>query len=199
MDCIRSARGRARERSSNRWHFRTSNGDTHEAELPYLGDRNSWHPPRYPKIAGLDDFGGAVFHSARWIMDVPCGASALRSSAPARLGCRLLCGLAGDAAKLALFHTQRPMGLPAPRIPAYSGFTNEAAATSTGGEFVDVLRYRAVSEVVAQALISRLASAGGQRDLQSKSAKLSVTASWPGRSTPDHQPMCRRLIISGKF
>ncbi len=53
------------DESSKRWHLETDRGDDLRARFVVmaLGPINT---PKVPRVAGLDDFGGKVFHTARW-------------------------------------------------------------------------------------------------------------------------------------
>ncbi|MBW2399197.1 MAG: NAD(P)/FAD-dependent oxidoreductase, partial [Deltaproteobacteria bacterium] len=53
-----------------RWKVETSDGSTDEGDI-VIAATGVLHHPAYPDIAGLDAFGGAMFHSARWDHDVP--------------------------------------------------------------------------------------------------------------------------------
>ncbi|WP_327747674.1 NAD(P)/FAD-dependent oxidoreductase [Streptomyces europaeiscabiei] len=56
------------EPEAHRWHLQTTSG-TYTARVVIVAT-GPWHRPRYPDIAGLDTFPGAVFHSARWNHEV---------------------------------------------------------------------------------------------------------------------------------
>lgn len=49
---------------THRWHLETT-ADAYAARAVIVAT-GPWHRPRYPDIAGLTDFPGAVFHSAAW-------------------------------------------------------------------------------------------------------------------------------------
>ncbi|MCF6388227.1 NAD(P)/FAD-dependent oxidoreductase [Mycobacterium sp. MBM] len=53
------------EENSKRWHIETDRGDTLRARFVVmaLGPINT---PKVPRVPGLEDFGGRVFHTARW-------------------------------------------------------------------------------------------------------------------------------------
>ncbi len=82
-----------------------------------------------PAIAGLDDFGGHVFHSARWDHAVPLRGRRIAVIGNGSTGVQLVCGLAGVAGRLALFQRtpQWVFRLPNPR---YSGFTGIVRRTA---------------------------------------------------------------------
>ncbi len=51
------------------WRVRTTGGDELEAEILVNGT-GQLNRPAFPMLAGLDDFAGVTFHSARWRRDV---------------------------------------------------------------------------------------------------------------------------------
>jgi cation diffusion facilitator CzcD-associated flavoprotein CzcO len=52
-----------------RWHLDTAAGHHDEVDV-VIAATGVLHKPKYPDIAGIDDFEGACFHSARWDHDV---------------------------------------------------------------------------------------------------------------------------------
>jgi cation diffusion facilitator CzcD-associated flavoprotein CzcO len=52
-----------------RWQLETSNGGQDEVDV-VIAATGVLHHPKYPDIAGLDSFAGAMFHSSRWDHDV---------------------------------------------------------------------------------------------------------------------------------
>jgi cation diffusion facilitator CzcD-associated flavoprotein CzcO len=55
---------------NGRWKIETADGATDEGDF-IIAATGVLHRPRLPDIEGLDEFEGAVFHSARWDHDVP--------------------------------------------------------------------------------------------------------------------------------
>lgn len=53
------------ERRGGRWHLSTLDGRQDQGDV-VLAATGVLHHPAYPDIPGLEDFEGAVFHSARW-------------------------------------------------------------------------------------------------------------------------------------
>ena len=68
------------EYDGDRWRIETSTGEQDTADV-VIAATGVLHHPRYPDIDGLDEFGGTVFHSARWYHDVLVP-SAVDTSAP---------------------------------------------------------------------------------------------------------------------
>jgi cation diffusion facilitator CzcD-associated flavoprotein CzcO len=198
MDCIRFGTEVVHaERRGNQWHFGTSNGDTHEADF-LVSATGILHHPRYPQIPGLDDFGGGVFHSARWDHDVPLRGKRIAVIGTGSTGVQIMCGLAGEAAKLALFQRSAQWVVPFPNL-AYSGFTKRLQRRVPAVSLWTYFGYRALTEFIAQALIKpgwrrwavSAVCRANLRTVRDRKLRLALT--------PDHQPMCRRLIVSAEF
>ena len=58
------------EFSNGRWHLANSEGKLDEVDV-VIAATGVLHHPSFPDIAGLEDFQGAAFHSARWDPEVP--------------------------------------------------------------------------------------------------------------------------------
>jgi cation diffusion facilitator CzcD-associated flavoprotein CzcO len=185
------------ERMHNHWQLCTSNGDTQAVDflIPATG---ILHHPRYPGIPGLDDFAGAVFHSARWDHDVALRGKRVAVIGTGSTGVQIVCGLAGEAAHITLFQRSAQWVFPLPN-PAYSRFVKRLMRTVPRTSALAYYGYRATTEFVGRALVkpgwrSRAMSAACRANLRTvRDPQLRQAL------TPDHQPMCRRLIISGRF
>lgn len=85
-----------------RWVLRTDSGT--ESTVDFLISATGvLHHPRIPPIAGLDDFRGTVFHSARWDHTVPLLGRRIAVIGTGSTGVQLVCGLAGVAGKVTMF------------------------------------------------------------------------------------------------
>jgi cation diffusion facilitator CzcD-associated flavoprotein CzcO len=185
------------EFAENHWRVLTSNGDTDEVDF-LITATGILHHPRYPRIAGLETFAGAVFHSARWDHDVALRGKRVAVVGTGSTGVQIVCGLAGHAGHVELFQRSAQWVFPFPN-PAYSrlGKALHRSVPALGRSIY--YGYRAAIEFFAGALVKpgwrrRMVSAACRanlrtvRDPQLRQALM-----------PDHQPMCRRLIISGRF
>ena len=81
------------------------------------------HRPRLPTIPGLADFGGAVFHSARWDHDVALRGRRVAVVGTGSTGVQLVCGLADVAGKTMLFQRTAHWVMKLPN-PHYTRFTS---------------------------------------------------------------------------
>ncbi|HTY30596.1 NAD(P)/FAD-dependent oxidoreductase, partial [Mycobacterium sp.] len=127
---------------NGRWLLRTGAGD--ESAVDFLISATGvLHHPRMPSIAGLDDFAGHVFHSARWDHSVELAGRRIAVIGNGSTGVQLVCGLAGVAGRVALFQRTAQWIVPMPN-PRYSGF---ASRTHRAVPWLDRLAYRAYSLV----------------------------------------------------
>jgi cation diffusion facilitator CzcD-associated flavoprotein CzcO len=180
-----------------RWVLRTDAGD--ESTVDFLISATGvLHHPRMPAIAGLDDFGGPVFHSARWDHDVALRGRRIAVVGNGSTGVQLVCGLAGVAGRLLMFQrtAQWVLRLANPR---YSRFTG---ATRRKIPWLDWLAYRAYSAAFDFFSVG-LTKPGLRRKTMAALCRASL---WEVRDpelrralTPDYTPACKRLVMSNGF
>jgi cation diffusion facilitator CzcD-associated flavoprotein CzcO len=185
------------ERINDRWLLRTSADDTQEVDF-LISATGILHHPRYPSIPGLEDFAGSVFHSARWDHDVTLRGKRIAVVGTGSTGVQIVCGLAGKAAHLQLFQRSAQWVFPLPN-PSYSRLGKMLQRSLPKMGEAAYYGYRALTEFVVEALVKP----GWRRWAMSAACRANLrTVRDPQLRvalTPDHQPMCRRLIISGGF
>ena len=79
------------------------------------------HHPRLPDIAGLDSFGGAMFHSARWDHAVPLDGSRIGIVGTGSTAVQIVSAVVDRVAHLTLFQRTAQWVMPAANPP----FTEE--------------------------------------------------------------------------
>jgi cation diffusion facilitator CzcD-associated flavoprotein CzcO len=180
-----------------RWVLRTDAGA--QATVDFLISAcGVLHHPRMPSIAGLDDFGGHAFHSARWDHRVELQGKRIAVIGNGSTGIQLVCGLAGVAGKVMMFQrtAQWIVRLPNPR---YSRFTS---ITHQGIPWLDRLAYLAYSSAF-DAFAVALTKPGLRRKLMGALCRASLRKvrdpELRRALTPDYTPMCKRLVMSGGF
>jgi cation diffusion facilitator CzcD-associated flavoprotein CzcO len=185
------------EFAENHWRVCTSTGDIEEVDF-LIAATGILHHPRQPRIAGLDSFAGAVFHSSRWDHDVAVAGKRVAVVGTGSTGVQIVCGLAGQAGHVELFQRSAQWVFPFPN-PAYTRLGKALQRWVPGLGRAIYYAYRGALELVAGALVKpglrrRLISAVCRANLRTvRDLRLRRAL------TPDHQPMCRRLIISGGF
>ena len=95
-----------------RWQLQTQTGLRDEADF-VIAATGVLHHPRYPEIAGLESFEGALFHSARWDHDVPLDGQRIGIVGNGSTGVQLVSELAGRARELYQFQRTAQWIMPA--------------------------------------------------------------------------------------
>jgi cation diffusion facilitator CzcD-associated flavoprotein CzcO len=158
------------------------------------------HHPRYPDIDGIESFGGAAFHSARWDHSVPLEGKRVAVVGTGSTGAQIVSALAGGVEQLYVLQRSAQWILPVPNL-RYSRRTRRLLA------LVPALN-RASYHAYRFALGSVFARATTQPGLSRRA--ISLLCRWSLRLgvrdpalreavTPDHEPMCRRLIMSAGY
>lgn len=183
-----------------RWHlgFRSGREDVADVLIAATG---VLHKPRFPDIAGVDSFRGALFHSARWDHDVALDGKRVGVIGNGSTGVQIISALAGRAAKLA--HFQRTAQW---IMPVENGHFSEAerAAFRDPAVLEQAMRteeYMAGVERYTQA-ITDMESEGAKEMAAICEANLENSVPDPAlreRLRPDHAPLCKRLIFSPDY
>ncbi len=87
---------------NGRWQLTTAGGHHDEVDV-VIAATGVLHHPRYPEIEGLDSFGGAMFHSARWDHRVPLDGARIGIIGTGSTAVQMVSALVSRAAKLSLF------------------------------------------------------------------------------------------------
>ncbi|GAA5167125.1 NAD(P)/FAD-dependent oxidoreductase [Pseudonocardia eucalypti] len=185
------------EFTGGRWRVRDAAGNVREADF-LVSATGVLHRPVQPDIPGLDEFGGAAFHSARWDHTVPLAGKRVAVVGTGSTGVQIVTRLASRVAELRLFQRTAQWVLPLPnwRNDPLSRALRARVPALTAAEY----------EVVKQAfnvLVAGMLRPGWQRTLISEACRLNLrTVRDPqlrAKLTPDYQPMCKRLVISNGF
>src|SRR5207249_3324449 len=103
-------------RPEGRWTIETSGGGRDEADV-VIAATGVLHHPRHPDIDGLDDFGGAVFHSARWDHSVGLDGVRLGVVGTGSSAVQIVGAVVDRVAELSLFQRTAQWILPVPNNP----------------------------------------------------------------------------------
>jgi cation diffusion facilitator CzcD-associated flavoprotein CzcO len=95
---------------AQRWALRTSGGD-HTADV-VVSAHGGLSAPSIPQLAGLDTFGGTVFHSARWNHDHDLRGERVAVIGTGASAIQIVPHVARDAAHLSVFQRSAPWVLP---------------------------------------------------------------------------------------
>jgi len=188
--------------ADSRWQLRTADGHEDAADV-LVTATGVLHHPRVPDIDGLETFAGRAFHTARWPDDLP--PAALRDSSVAVIGTgstgtQITAALAGEVKAYKLFQRTPQWILPVPSH-TYSSITRRAFARFPA---LSRLAYQAYERLFESTFGTAVIKDGWQRRLVSAACRLNLRMGVRDpdlrrRLTPDYEPMCKRLVMSGRF
>jgi cation diffusion facilitator CzcD-associated flavoprotein CzcO len=183
-----------------RWRIEIADGATDTADV-VIAATGVLHHPAYPDIPGLDTFGGASFHSARWDHDVPIAGRRLGVIGTGSSAIQIVAAVVDQVAELRLF--QRTAQWIAPAMnPAYTD--DEKATfrhTPAAMEAVRAEVSRALTDGFANVLVD--ADAPMLKAIHEGCvAHLETSVQDPAlreKLRPAYRAACKRLIISDGF
>ncbi|MBJ8348736.1 NAD(P)/FAD-dependent oxidoreductase [Antrihabitans sp. YC2-6] len=182
---------------ADRWHLRTSRGTEHVVDF-LVSATGILRELRYPKITGLADFGGPTMHSARWDHSVETTGKRVAVIGTGSTGVQIVCGLAEEVGRLELFQRSAQWILPTPN-PAYTPLAGPLHRRIPLMNRIGYRTHREVIEFFSKALVKP----GWHRTVLTKICEANLRSvrdpELRRKLTPDHLPMCRRLIVSGGF
>jgi cation diffusion facilitator CzcD-associated flavoprotein CzcO len=185
-----------------RWQLQTKDGHAEEADV-LITATGVLHHPRVPDIDGLDRFAGRAFHSARWPNDLP--PETLEDKRVAVIGtgstgAQITAALAGEVKAFKLFQRTPQWILP---VPNHS-YSRMARAAFVRSPALNRLAYQAYERLFETTFGTAVVKDGWQRRVIGALCRLNLRLGVRDpdlrrRLTPDYQPMCKRLIMSGSF
>jgi cation diffusion facilitator CzcD-associated flavoprotein CzcO len=100
-----------------RWHLETASGHRDDADV-VMAATGVLHHPNVPGFEGLDDFEGAMFHSARWDHDVPLDGARIGIVGTGSTAVQMVSALVPRARKLSLFQRTAQWIMPQENPPS---------------------------------------------------------------------------------
>lgn len=186
------------EHDGEQWRLRTSAGRQEAADF-LISATGVLHHPRLPDLDGLQSFAGAAFHSARWDHTVPLAGKRIGVVGTGSTGIQITCALAGVASRYSLFQRTAQWVLPAPNRP-YSRLTKSLLHRSPR---LNRLAYRTAQEWMEHTLGEAVVRPGWQRRAIAAVCRRNLARVKDPvlrrKLTPDYEPMCKRLVMSGDF
>jgi cation diffusion facilitator CzcD-associated flavoprotein CzcO len=185
---------------SGRWKIETADGETDEGDF-VISATGVLHHPAYPEIEGLDSFGGALFHSARWDHDVPLAGKRVGVIGTGSSAIQIVSALVDQVDELSLFQ-RTPQWITSIENPAYTDA--EKTEFREHPEVMEKLRAdtaRAFTEGFANVLVDAQ-SPVMQAIHDSCVANLENSVRDPilrEKLRPDYRAACKRLIMSENF
>ena len=185
--------------SGGRWELRSADGEKSVVDV-LVSATGVLRIPRYPDIEGLESFAGAKFHSARWDHSVPIAGRRIALIGTGSTGCQIVAEIADVVDKLYVFQRSAQWIYPL-RNAKYSQFSRRMFKRFGS---LNRLSYRLWRGFLEHGFGMAVIQPGWQRKVISAMcrANLRFVIKDPAlrrKLTPDHQPMCRRLIMSARF
>ncbi|MCU1450998.1 MAG: monooxygenase [Acidimicrobiales bacterium] len=183
-----------------RWRLETRGGDIDEADV-VIAATGVLHHPSYPDIEGIDAFGGAVFHSARWDHAVPLEGARVGVVGTGSTAVQIIGSIVDTVDELHLFQRTPQWVLPVPN----RAFTDDERAQYQA----DPAAMRDLRDELSKTFTEGFANAVVDADspqvkmLQELcKANLEHSVADPElreRLRPNYRAACKRLIISPNF
>ena len=183
------------------WRLEARSGLTDTADV-VIAATGFLHHPKYPDIAGLDRFQGAMFHSARWDQSVPLDGRRIGVIGNGSTGVQIITALAGRAASLE--HFQRTAQWIMPTVN--TAFTEDERAAFRAD--LDLIRKLHHSEESQERLrffsraITNAASPEMAMVEQVALANLENSVADPmlrEKLRPNYRAACKRMILSPDY
>lgn len=185
--------------AEGRWHLTTAAGRQDHVDV-VIAATGVLHHPRYPDIEGLDSFGGACFHSARWDHDAQVRGAKVGVIGTGSSGVQIVSALVPQVARLSLFQRSAQWIMPVPN-PPYSEEERQAWRANPQslaqlheelGELFDGFSNSVIDARSAQMAAIEAACLANLED--------SVTdPELRQRLRPDYRAACKRLVVSPHF
>ncbi len=186
--------------ADGRWRLTTEGGHTDEVDV-VIAATGVLHQPNVPAIAGMDDFGGAVFHSARWDHDVALDGARIGVVGTGSTAIQITSALVDRAEHFSLFQRTPQWVLPSEN-PAYTDEEKEhfrsdpVALEQLHGEISEIFAEGFSNAVVdAESPIMKMIEQACRDNLEQSVTDLDLRE----RLRPDDVAACKRLIISPDF
>jgi cation diffusion facilitator CzcD-associated flavoprotein CzcO len=183
-----------------RWRIQIADGSTDEADF-VIAATGVLHHPAYPDIEGLEDFEGAMFHSARWDHDVSLAGERVGVVGTGSTAIQIVSAVVPDVEKLSLFQRTAQWIMPQEN-PSYT--EQEKQEFRGHPESIESLRSE-ISRAFADGFSNAVVDANSAQLAAIEEmcrANLEDNVKDPElreRLRPDYRAACKRLVISGDF
>ncbi len=185
--------------ADGRWHLTTASGHQDQADV-VIAATGVLHHPKYPDIEGLESFGGAVFHSARWDHSVPLSGRRVGVVGTGSTAVQIVTAVVEQTAKLELFQRTAQWIMPIENPP----FAPEEQEAFRRDPELLADRYAQLSELfdLFSGAVVDAGSEGMQAIEEACLRNLEDNVADPRlreRLRPDYRAACKRLIVSAGF
>ncbi|RLQ21439.1 NAD(P)/FAD-dependent oxidoreductase [Seongchinamella sediminis] len=186
---------------NGRWHLELEGGRSDIADV-VIAATGVLHVPSYPGFRGMDQFKGAMFHTARWDHDVDLEGKRVGVIGMGSTGVQIVSALSDRGIDVSHF-VRTPQWI----MPVENGHYSEQeralfrADPDALSEAMDFEGYAAAVEAYTDALTDP-ASEGSRTMSQACRDNLEQSIPDPAlreQLRPDHEPLCKRLIFSPDY
>lgn len=188
------------EYDGGRWRLETADGARDEADV-VIAATGVLHHPRYPDIDGLDDFGGPVFHTARWDHSVSLEGSRLGVIGTGSSAVQIVGAVVDTVEELRLFQRTAQWVLPVPNNP----LTDDDRTRFRDDPSVMLEMRQQLSKTFTEGFANAVVDKDSP---QMKALEQMCQANLEGhvadpelreRLRPPYRAACKRLVISPNF
>lgn len=185
---------------NGRWQLTTGEGERDSADV-VIAASGVLHYPNLPDLAGLADFKGACFHSARWDHAVALEGKRVGVIGTGSTAIQITSALVNRVAKFELFQ-RTPQWVMAIENPAYSA--QERAAFAADVSRIMSVRNEAkrmMTDFIANAVIDAASKemASIEKACRENLERSVTDAVLREKLRPDYRPACKRLVFSADF
>lgn len=187
------------EFAGGRWHIETTAGADHADVV--IAATGVLHHPALPDIPGLEAFGGACFHSARWDHTVPLAGRRVGVVGTGSSAVQIVSAVVDEVRELRLFQRTPQWILPVPNPPIAeedrARFRSDPAAMRALRDELGEMFESNFANVVVDAGSPQLAMLEEvcRRNLEDHVADPALRE----RLRPEYRAACKRLIVSPDF
>ena len=180
---------------ASRWRVETATGEIFEGDV-LVAAQGMFNEPSWPKLPGLDSFGGTLFHTARWNHDHDLSGERVGVVGSAASAVQCVPEIASKARRLTLFQRTPNWVLPKKDRP-YS--PEKLAYFMNAPDAVEQNRFRLWKEFEGFVLLDdaeryQNAVAAGLANLA-----LVEDSALRRQLTPDYSFGCKRVLLSSKY
>ncbi|MFT4520048.1 MAG: cation diffusion facilitator CzcD-associated flavoprotein CzcO [Halioglobus sp.] len=186
---------------AGRWRLKMKSGAQDEADV-VIAATGVLHHPSFPPIQGMNDFGGDLFHSARWDHSIDLQNKRVGIIGNGSTGVQIIAALAEKVQHITHFQRTAQWIMPMPNgefsEEQRALFRSDPAALEA---VMDTPGYLANVESYTQVIIGG-DSVGAMHWSEACLANLEngvYDAELKERLRPDHEPLCKRLIFSPDY
>lgn len=158
------------------------------------------HHPKDPDIAGLEDFAGPSFHTARWDHSVDLAGQRVGMIGTGSSGVQIIGAIAGEVERLSVFQRTAQWVVPVEQT-AYTDTERDRFRTDA-----DLLRdlHEHMSQSFNDGFATGIldADSGIADDFEAKCREMLAAIEDPelrAKLTPDYRAGCKRLVVSHNF